>query len=270
MADPAYGSLPFIQQIQFQLGKVAIPTQSWVDVWRDEHDAGFMVAGAYKADLLAALQGAVSQAIVQGTSLDSFKRDFVNIADKHGWSYNGSPTWRSRVIYETNLMQSYNAGRWAQLTDPDLLSVRPYWRYHHKPGELHPRPMHLSWDNTVLPASDPWWHTHFPSNGWGCQCTVYSESERSLRRKGLSVGAAPPIEYETKIVGQQSGNPRTVVVPKGIDPGFDYAPGRSRADQVRASLISDVSRLPEPIASDLKADLLKTPPAPPPAPKASS
>lgn len=268
MAEAAYGSLPFLQQIKFQLGKTTIPTQSWIDVWRDEHDAGFMVAGAAKAELLTDLQSAVSDAITEGQSLGGFKKRFLSIAEKHGWSYNGSPNWRSHVIYETNLMQSYNAGRYAQLTDPDLLSVRPYWRYHHKPGELHPRPMHLAWNNLVLPASSPWWSTHFPANGWGCQCWVTAESERSLQRKNLNVGTAPPLDYEAKIVGQQSGNPRVVRVPKGIDPGFDYAPGASRADQIREVLVSDLTRFPEPIASHLKADLLKMPPAPPPAPPA--
>ncbi len=54
-------------------------------------------------------------------------------------------------------------------------------------------------------------------------------SERDLERQGLTVGPAPEIEYEDRTIGVTSPNgPRTVRVPKGIDPGFEYAPGQSR------------------------------------------
>lgn len=274
MADVNYGSLPFAEQIAFLLGKVNVPTQSWIDVWRDEHDVGFMVAGAYKASLLADLRDAVQQAIIDGTPLEDFKRDFVSIADRYGWSYNGTPSWRSRVIYETNLRTSYQAGRYAQLTDPDLLSERPYWVYHHMPGERYPRPEHMSWDGLVLRADNPWWQTHYPPNGWGCQCWVSAESDESLQRKGMSVGQAPPIKYETQVVGTRSpGGPRVVRTPEGIDPGFDYAPGATRAEQIRQVLLQSATQLPPELADlsvMLKQYLDQRPPAPPPAPETKS
>ncbi|MDF5830398.1 hypothetical protein P4233_31075 [Pseudomonas aeruginosa] len=87
----------------------------------------------------------------------------------------------------------------------------------------------MAWDGTVLPLDDPWWSTHSPQNGWGCQCKKFMLSERDLQRMGLAVGQAPEIEWEDRVIGQNSPNgPRTVRVPKGIDPGFEYAPGQSR------------------------------------------
>jgi len=54
-------------------------------------------------------------------------------------------------------------------------------------------------------------------------------SERDVERQGLSVGPAPAVKYEECTIGVTSPNgPRTVRVPKGIDPGFEYTPGQSR------------------------------------------
>ena len=82
--------------------------------------------------------------------------------------------WRTRVIYQTNLMTSYAAGRRAQLLDPDLVERRPFWRYVHNDSVTHPRPQHKRWGDMKLTLrhDHPFWETHFPPNGWGCKCRV--------------------------------------------------------------------------------------------------
>ncbi|HEY1132681.1 MAG TPA: hypothetical protein VGF12_24950, partial [Roseateles sp.] len=114
MATVAYGSLPFKQQIAFFRQKTNVLTDSWLDLWEAQHDNGFMVAGANRIDLLADFRQAVRAAIEDGETLAQFRTRFDSIVAKHGWDYNGGRNWRSRVIYETNLRQSYNAGRWHQ------------------------------------------------------------------------------------------------------------------------------------------------------------
>ena len=54
-----------------------------------------------------------------------------------------------------------------------------------------------------------------------------------LEREGLKVGKAPPLGWRAVTVGQRSPVRRTVRVPKGIDPGFAYAPGRVFPDKPR-------------------------------------
>lgn len=227
MASVAYGSVKFKEQIAFFRAKRDVLTESWLDVFGAEHDTAFMVAGANRSALLADFRDAIDRAIADGATLADFRKDFDAIAARHGWDYNGGRNWRSRVVYETNLRQSYNAGTWAQLQR--LKRYMPYWQYRHSDAVMHPRPLHQSWDGLVLHADDPWWHTHYPANGWGCKCSVHALSERDLRRLGKSgPDQAPPIEWETLTVGQRSaGGPRLVRTPVGIDPGFGYAPGRS-------------------------------------------
>jgi len=104
MASPAYGSLEFAEQIQFFRQKIDLPTQRWFDLWQEAHDRAFVVAGAMQADLLADLHGAVLKGIAEGTTLETFRKDFKEIVARTGWTgWTGEGTaagraWRTRVI----------------------------------------------------------------------------------------------------------------------------------------------------------------------------
>ena len=218
-------SLPFREQAEFFRRKLNIPTQSWLDVFGEKNDVGFAVAGANRLAIVEDFHTSLQKA----RTLEEFRQDFDKIVAEHGWSYNGGRNWRSRIIYETNLNSSFMAGRFRQLLA--LRDVRPYWQYLHSPAVEEPRPEHLAWDGLILRWDDPWWQWHFPINGWGCECRVVALSESDLRRMGRTVDTAPPIEWEDRIIGQRSpGGPRTVRVPKGIDPGFAHTPGRSQLE----------------------------------------
>lgn len=248
MSKVAYGSLPFAEQIAFFRAKRGVLTESYLDVFGAEHDTAFMVAGANRNDLLADLRAAIDRSIADGATLEEFRQQFDAIADRYGWSYKGGRNWRTRVIYETNLRQSYNAGRWAQLQrrKRDM----PYWEYKHSDAVEHPRPQHQAWNGLILHADDPWWRTHFPSNGWGCQCSVQALSERDLKNRGKSgPDQAPPIEWDTVTIGQRSpSGPREVRTPRGIDPGFAYAPGRS----LGGGAMPPIPRTPPSLAGQLE------------------
>lgn len=228
MATPSYGSVPFREQLEFFRRKLNLPTQAWTDVYGQEHDWAFVVAGANRDEIVQDFREAVERAISDGRTLDQFRRDFDSVVARYGWDYKGGRNWRSRVIYETNLRSSYGAGRFEQLQA--LKAVRPYWEYVHSDAVQHPRPLHEAWNGLVIPADDPFWVTHFPPNGWGCQCTVRALNDRDLARLGKKgPDQAPAIEYEVRTIGQNSASgPRTVRVPAGIDPSFDHAPGRAR------------------------------------------
>lgn len=227
MANVAYGSLPFKEQIEFFRRKANVPTNGYADIYNSEHDYAFVVAGANRNALLNDFRAAIDKAISQGTTLDGFRKDFAEIVEKHGWSYNGSFNWRTRIIYETNLNSSYQAGRYQQLRDAKF----PYMEYLHSDYVEHPRELHQSWDHLVLDFNDPWWNTHFPPNGYGCQCRVRGRTKGDLKRMGKDgPDTAPSINWVDKVIGENSDNPRIVRVPEGIDPSFEHIPGQSRLD----------------------------------------
>lgn len=221
--------LPFSEAIDFFKKKVKLPSSGWTDIYEAQHSHAFVVSGASHDALVEDFYNAIVEARDSGKGYVAFRESFNEIVEKHGWAYNGTPGWRSKIIYDTNIKQSYNAGRYQQMMA--VVDLRPFWQYDHTSIE-HPRLEHQAWDGLILDATDPWWHTHYPQNGWGCNCKVYSLSRTAAKREWEARGkagpdTAPPIEWEERVVGKNGSNPRTVRTPKGIDPGFAYNPGKA-------------------------------------------
>lgn len=199
MAKISGQRLPFQEQIDFLRQKVRVPTKRYDELTSQQHDKAFVVAGAMKADLLADLHNAVKKAVEDGQAFHQFQANFDDILAKRGWlndKNKGYKAWRAKIIYQTNLRTSHMAGRYKQMTDPDVLKKRPYWRYKHNTVE-NPRIQHKHWDNLVLPADSPFWQRNYPPNGYGCRCTVEAINERQLRAMGKSKPDELPKDYIT-------------------------------------------------------------------------
>ena len=265
MADPvrldparleAALALPFAQAVDFFRKKLDLPTETWQDIWQAAHDRAFVVAGATAADLLADLRAAVDKAIATGTTLEQFRRDFREIVARRGWTgwtgegSRAGEAWRTRVIYETNLRTSYAAGRWAQLTDPALLNVRPYWRYIHSDSVLNPRPHHKRWGDMrlTLPHDHPFWRTHYPPTGWGGRGGV-----RAVRAPADGAATAPPDGW---------ADPTANGTLPGIDKGWAYAPGATVADELRQLVDGKAATLPPPLGDTYRESMRTLPRAP--------
>jgi len=250
----------FEEQVKYFEKKLNLPTNSYLDVLGEEHDYFFMVAGANRNEVLTAFREAVDDAIANGETLEGFRKRFDEIVA--GWQYNGGRNWRTRIIYDTNVYGAYNRGRLAQHLD--LVDVLPYWEYHHHDNE-HPREEHIALDGTILPATDPFWRYYYPIKAYGCHCTVSAHDEDDLAEMGKTVSQSPEIEWEEKLVGVRSGNPRTVRVPKGYDVGF--APynferlTQSRDVDVDKLLLQKMTNAEPHLASLLIDDVLKNPKA---------
>lgn len=232
-------SNPFKEQLEFFRQKLNLPSERWDDILKSAHDRALIVAGAGTADLMQDLNTAITKGIADGGGLAVFRKDFDALVQKNGWtgwtgeSSEAGRAWRTRIIYQTNMSTSYAAGRWKQLKDPDLLAIRPYWKYVHADGVAHPRPLHVAWNGLVLHHDHPFWDTHYPPNGWMCHCRVTPVDAREYAKAQANGRGEPP-------VGWQAPSPRTGA-PSGIDQGFDYAPGanahRPLKDFIDAKLI---------------------------------
>lgn len=218
-------SQPFREQIDFLRQKRVKPTKAWTDAMRGVHDRAFVIAGATDTAMLSDFQQAIADHAENGGTIKDFEKDFDRLVSKYGWTYKGKRGWRIRVIFETNIRTSYQAGRLKQMRDPDVLKLRPYWEYRH--GETRtpkvPRPAHLRWNGRILLHSDPWWKTHFPPNDWLCSCGVRTLSLADLKRMGRDGPDPSPGELLEPFIDPVTG--QLSEKPQGVGYGWDYMPG---------------------------------------------
>lgn len=234
MPDIQLGGVPFEEAAKYFRDKIRLPSKKWTDIKEGMHARAFVVAGATKDELLKDLQAAIQRAIDDGTGLAQFRKDFGQIVAKHGWSYTGDSsrkgrTWRTKVMFETNLSTARAAGRWEQIQR--LKARRPWLRYV-AVLDTHVRPDHRRWHGSVLPVDDEWWKTHYPPNGWNCRCTVMSLSTAQMTDFGYKPSASPP-QFDPVRRKDPFGD-GTLALDRGIDPGFNYNVGEAHVGLDRA------------------------------------
>lgn len=216
--------LPFREALRFFRRKVRLPTRRWQDNYGRANTRAFSVAGAMSDALLKDFQDEIRKAMQRGMTLAEFQASFGDIVKRHGWEHSGEPGHRAELIFRTNLSTAYSAGRYAQMTEPATLQAFPFWEYVHS-GARNFREEHKAWNGLVLRADDPWWDKHYPPNGWNCGCRVRALTRGQLQRRGKEgPDQAPTIEtraWTNKATG------KIHYVPVGIDPGFDYNPGKA-------------------------------------------
>lgn len=245
LADPTIGSVTFTEAQEFLRQKVSLPSKRWTDTLHQAHDRAFVIAGADSVALVDDIRGALTRSIgPDGGGLEAFRKEFDAIVKNLGWDYTGGRNWRTRVIYETNLRTAHQAGRLKQMRDPDVIKLRPYWRYVH--GETRepktPRAEHLAWDGMVFMHDDPIWDTIYPQNGWKCSCGVGTLSKAGLKRLGKDGPDNAPVLKIRKVKDPTTGE--WVDVPEGIDFGWGYQPGdKWERGLVPRELQSPLSRL---------------------------
>ena len=244
---------PFQEQIDYLLGKLNLPSEKWDDIKGAANDRAFIVAGAAKADLLTDLHNALGQAATDGSGFQSFQKNFKAAVAKHGWTGwtgEGTPAgeaWRARIIYQTNMLTSYWAGRYKQMTDPEVLKLHPYWRYIHSDSVLHPREKHLEWHGLTLLASHPFWRTHFAPNGYGCMCSITSVTRKEGEASARAGLGDPPAGWDQ--IDPKTGEQI------GIGKGFGYAPGASVNMPLRQMVQDKLITYPDAIATALSRDV---------------
>lgn len=206
------------------------------DVWKQEHTAAFTVAKAMNLNILETIRTAVDGAMAEGIPFEQFVKTLQPQLENAGWwgkkptldpktgdvveAQLGSPH-RLRIIYDTNLRVAHATGQWERMErTKDAL---PYVLYQLGPSAEH-RPEHVKWNGTLLPLGHPWLETHAAPNGYGCKCWLRQVSRYAAEKLG-GVTAAPP-SHDVPWLNKRTG--KVERVPVGIDPGWDFNPGKDR------------------------------------------
>ena len=251
----AFPGPPPKEALAFFRAKDLRPGFDYRDVFGQEHAYAFTVAKALQLDVLDDIRQAVDRALAEGRPFAQFRRELEPTLRKAGWWGRqprldprtgktrqvqlGSPR-RLRTIYEANLRAARAAGQWERIQRTK--ATHPYLLYRLGPSRDH-RDEHAAWNGLLLRADDPWWHDHFPPNGWGCKCWVRQVSEREAARLGgpRQAPARNPVAWTNPRTGE------TLQVDRGLDPAWASNAGRDRArilaDQLNGKLDAADERL---------------------------
>jgi SPP1 gp7 family putative phage head morphogenesis protein len=243
--------------------KLVTETGHYTDLFRDQHSRAFTISRLTRADLLEKVQ----DSLARSTAGDLTRRDWIKqtrtLLQKEGfWGKvevkdpkTGEPLKttfneaRLRLIYDTNMRQALAAGQWQRMLRNK--GSHPYARYVSM-DDSRVRPLHRAWHNTVLPVDHPWWATHRPPNGYHCRCRVIgltrAEFERGFAqsRPGAETDENAPLvreDFKTEpppeqlVAWRNPGTGQTEMVPRGIDPGFDYNPGTTGASKAFEDMV---------------------------------
>lgn len=194
--------------------KLTLKPKQFYELAEQYRHQAFTVSGYSQIQLLRKFQDELLKAIEEGQTMQSFRDKMNDFLERRG--YEGITNFQADNIYRTNVQTAYQVGHYKQMTEPEVLRLRPYWQYD-AVNDARTRPSHLAMDGKVFRADDPIWDSWYPPNGFRCRCGVKTLSERQVKERGLTVETSAPVSAEV--------NGRfTNVIP---DPSFSSNPAKA-------------------------------------------
>jgi SPP1 gp7 family putative phage head morphogenesis protein len=196
----------FDEALDWFLSRVPL-TRAEVDrlsEWARERS--FWVTGLANARVLQDVRDEIARSLERGDTLQEFKRGMRDKLRREWTLGEGASAARLEVIYRNAAIGSYNRGRHEQMTDPDVLDLRPWWMYD---AILDSRTSNICrpLDGTIKRADDPWWDSHTPQLHHQCRSgiTTLDPEERQELLDGVARTARP----STAMSPQTTPMPRT-------------------------------------------------------------
>ena len=241
------------------------PSGYWSEVWDEEHALADTVLRMTWSDLLAEIYSMLMGALDEGVTWAEFAASLTAGLAERGWApppAGSGPAARLARIHDSHLRVARAAGQWERIRQHQ--SEMPYLLYQVGPSPVRWEP-HRHWEGLILPVDDEFWEYASPPNGFGCKCRLLQltspEADR-LEHDGVvgknrqtAAGKEAGASEERTIRVSRERPPRRVVewtipstgmttqVTIGIDPGWDYHPGRERSEGVREACNQHFSRL---------------------------
>lgn len=249
-----YRKVTFAEAIKYLRNQLPIPTDRWDALTAEERDVAFTLAKSTAANITSGVHNLVIKAAEEGTTFDQFRKEFRSLMKARGWLPEKSEdyhAWRADLVYQTNLNVAYSAGRYEQMTDPDVLKVNNAWTWNHGDSPNF-RPHHKALDGKTFRADDPFWQTMYPG-GFGCRCFITSAPLKGEPDKAPNLGT---VETFTDALG------RSQSITWGPDPGWGHIPGSSRREnalrliqQVQGKVDPALAKQLDTIVAGLKAKI---------------
>jgi len=215
-AKISFTNLPFEEAIKHLRGLTVMTGVQYYELEQVAQAKAFSIARQSNLDLLNGVKDSLTEALEQGQTFSEWRENLDAVFEKYGVKKVNDQ--RADLIFRQNTQTAYQAGRYQQQTDPDVLASQPYWMY----SAVHDgrtRPAHRAMDGLCFPASHVFWKTHYPPNGFRCRCKVIALSEAQAVARGIKVMKRLPKERLDPRTGEMVHDLRP-------DAGFDGNPAQ--------------------------------------------
>lgn len=170
------------EAIRWFRARVPLHKKEWRTLEERARRKAFTVAGAAQLDLLAEVWDSLSRALEEGTPYTEWAKE-ARTRLEDTWGRRNSA--RLEIIFRTNVQMAYSSGRWAQMTQPEVLLARPHWMYD---AVLDDRttPICRERHGTVRPAADPWWERNTPPLHFNCRSGIRPLTSKQAQARGIT------------------------------------------------------------------------------------
>jgi SPP1 gp7 family putative phage head morphogenesis protein len=182
LADDDLEAVSFDEAVRFMKSRIPMKKAEWRILEPQLRFRAFTLAALSKPDSIEAVRQSCIKAIKEGTPLSEFWQENT-LFDTAGV---GKSPWYWETVYRTNCQTAYNAGRAAEFvrSNPEYIELMGI-------GDSRQTEICRKLDGTTLPASHPFWKTHWPPFHFGCRTTprgIYQEEVEANREADPSWG----------------------------------------------------------------------------------
>ena len=164
-------------------------SDNWQDTAKAIKSYAFSVSKLMRIDILTDLKSILEDAIKNGMSSYTFRKEVYSLLEKYGWLGKADPNKpkdlespaRLNIIYRTNLQNSYQHGHWEQANE--VIDLRPYIQMLSVMDSKTTKSCHFL-NLKVFKIRDRLINEILPPGHFQCRRTIRTLSERQFKQLG--------------------------------------------------------------------------------------
>ena len=165
----------FEDALRFFQKRMVVTEEEAFKLGADASYQAFWIGGGLQVEQIGKVFDEIDAALAAGESFEDFKKRVPGIfsSDAH-----------AQTVFRNATQQSYSSGRFWQMTDPEVVTARPYWMHDSvlDSGTTH---QCRTLDGKVFPVEHPHWRTHFPPGHHQCRRSIRNLTKRAAEKRGI-------------------------------------------------------------------------------------
>lgn len=230
---------PFKEAIEFHRARVPMSSDAFATLSNEAKLRAFTVSGLARQSSIVEVYNLAEEALQTGMTMDMFRERLTAYLEANDWA--SLPAWRIDLIFRQAIGQARAIGRYEQMSDPDVVAMRPFWMYSLGPDDDRTTDVCRRLQGFIAPASSEVWNHIYPPNHFNERHSVVSLSAAQAKSTGRIYEGPDSDQYPFVNGGR--------ILP---DPGFDAAPGLLESDGEQ--LLAEIANLAEEIEAKTPAD----------------